>query len=125
MEARLYCLSRSTGPIKALVDEAAESYRKRSATLTAIRRPAPRKQRQAGGSAWVKVATRPSRAMEAVVLAEGEKERVRGDIAEYLDPGTRRWYATRGIPYRRGYVGSTIPLLPFCFSCMVPFVVDI
>ncbi|MCJ1250084.1 hypothetical protein MMC30_007310 [Trapelia coarctata] len=104
VEAGLYCLSCSTAPIEALIEEAADHYRMKSAAQTSIRRPAPKKQRQGGMSAWVKVAARPSRGLETVVLDEGEKERVRADMEEYLEPGTRGWYAARGIPYRRGYI---------------------
>ena len=42
--------------------------------------------------------------METVVLDESRKMEVLADINEYLNPATARWYANRGIPYRRGYL---------------------
>ncbi|KIH90410.1 bcs1-like protein [Sporothrix brasiliensis 5110] len=32
------------------------------------------------------------------------KDGLVADVEDYLDPVTRRWYANRGIPYRRGYL---------------------
>lgn len=52
----------------------------------------------------MKVATRPSRPMHTVVLDHVQKNRVLTDINEYLHPSTPKWYANRGIPYRRGYL---------------------
>jgi len=111
IEARLYCLSRSTAPIKALIRKALDDYQKRSATKTSIRRPAPSKQRREGMNLWMKVATRPSRPMDTIILNEAQKQRVLADMEEYLEPGTCNWYAERGIPYRRGYVSLSCFLL--------------
>ena len=108
IEGRLYCISRSTAPLKALIEEASAHYHKKTAAKTAIHRPAPRQQRKDGGNPWRTVATRPSRPMDTVVLGEKEKVYIISDIDEYLHASTRRWYAERGIPYRRGYVS-----LPF------------
>jgi len=37
-------------------------------------------------------------------LDHKRKKEVLADINEYLHPATPRWYANRGIPYRRGYL---------------------
>jgi len=42
------------------------------------------------------------RPLNSVVLEEGVKERIVGDLKAFLD--TRTWYLDRGIPYRRGYL---------------------
>lgn len=42
--------------------------------------------------------------MHTVVLDRSQKTRVLADINEYLHPSTPKWYANRGIPYRRGYL---------------------
>jgi len=42
--------------------------------------------------------------MHTVVLEHGQKNRVLADINEYLHPSTPKWYANRGIPYRRGWL---------------------
>jgi chaperone BCS1 len=104
IEGRLYCLSRTTAPIKNLIDEASLVYHQKRSHNTAIRRPAPRQQRHHGVNLWRIVAMRPSRPLDTVVLEEEQKDQLLSDIEEYLRPSTREWYAVRGIPYRRGYV---------------------
>jgi chaperone BCS1 len=42
--------------------------------------------------------------MDTVVLDEKQKVAVLSDMNEYLHPATPRWYASRGIPLRRGYL---------------------
>jgi chaperone BCS1 len=42
--------------------------------------------------------------MSTVVLDASEKHSVLVDLNEYLHPSTPRWYASRGIPLRRGYL---------------------
>lgn len=117
IEGRLYCLSRTTAPIKALVDEASAHYHKKRACNTAIRRPAPRQQRQHGMNLWKTVAMRPSRPLHTVVLGSEQKEQLLSDIDEYLHPDTRQWYAVRGIPYRRGYVSFSCSPQTAIFIC--------
>ena len=98
----LSCVGRSTQPIKDLIEVARDHYLNKEKSCTLVRRPAPKDRR--GRSVWMKVATRPSRPMETVVLDHEQKNRVLVDINEYLHPSTPRWYANRGIPYRRGYL---------------------
>jgi chaperone BCS1 len=117
IEGRLYCLSRTTAPIKALIDEASAHYHKKRACNTAIRRPAPRQQRQHGMNLWKTVAMRPSRPLHTIVLGKEQKEQLLSDIEEYLHPDTRQWYAVRGIPYRRGYVSLTFYLCTVILIC--------
>ena len=100
----LTCIGRSTQPIKDLIKVARDHYLNKEKSCTVVRRPAPKEQRGRGRSVWMKVATRPSRPMETVVLDHEQKNRVLIDINEYLHPSTPRWYANRGIPYRRGYL---------------------
>lgn len=101
---RLTCIGRSTQPIKDLLRECRDSFLDKGKACTVVRRPAPKEQRSRGRTVWNKVATRPSRPMDTVVLDHVQKERVLADINEYLHPSTPRWYANRGIPYRRGYL---------------------
>jgi len=44
-----------------------------------------------------------------VILEKTKKQTLLQDINEYLHPQTRRWYASHGIPYRRGYLFSGPP----------------
>ncbi|WVW82092.1 hypothetical protein I302_104097 [Kwoniella bestiolae CBS 10118] len=45
---------------------------------------------------------RSRREMGSVVLAEGVSEKIESDLRSFLGRG--KWYAERGIPYRRGYL---------------------
>lgn len=101
---RLTCIGRSTEPIKDLIKVCQETYFAKKDSLTVVRRPATKEMRLRGRNPWNKVATRPSRPMDTVVLDNDEKEQILADINEYLHPATPRWYANRGIPYRRGYL---------------------
>lgn len=100
----LTCIGRSTQPIKNLIKEARDFYLDKEKACTVVRRPTPKEHRGRGRGSWMKVATRPSRPMHTVVLDHEQKNRVLSDINEYLHPATPRWYANRGIPYRRGYL---------------------
>jgi chaperone BCS1 len=101
----LSCFGRSTEPIKRLIQHAKAHYHLGHNAKTVIKRPAPKDMRRFGGrGSWVKIAERPCRPMKTVVLDEARKMDVLADINEYLNPATARWYANRGIPYRRGYL---------------------
>ena len=100
----LTCIGRSTQPIKELIKETRDQYLDKGKACTVVRRPAPKEQRGRGRGVWHKVATRPSRPMETVVLEYTQKDAILSDINEYLHPSTPRWYANRGIPYRREYL---------------------
>eukprot|EP00035_Acanthoeca_spectabilis_P011909 m.209921 g.209921 ORF g.209921 m.209921 type:complete len:911 (+) comp15478_c1_seq8:133-2865(+) len=56
---------------------------------------------------WNKVASRPRRRMESVILDAGDGERILQDCKEFLS--MRGWYVERGIPYRRGYMLEGLP----------------
>ena len=100
----LSVLGRSTKPIKDLILETRDKHLSKQTSKTVVRRPSPKEQRGRGRSAWTKVAVRPSRPMTTVVLDDTQKTKVLEDINEFLHPRTPRWYANRGIPYRRGYL---------------------
>ncbi|TAQ89748.1 hypothetical protein B7494_g1942 [Chlorociboria aeruginascens] len=101
----LACLGRTTEPIKKLIQLAKRDYHQGHNAKTIIKRPAPKDMRRYGGrGSWIKIAERPCRPMNTVVLDEKKKLDVLADINEYLNPATARWYANRGIPYRRGYL---------------------
>jgi chaperone BCS1 len=101
----LSCFGRSTQPIKELIQQAKKYYYLGHNAKTVIKRPASKDMRRFGGrGSWVKITERPCRPMKTVVLDEEQKTDVLSDINEYLNPATARWYANRGIPYRRGYL---------------------
>ncbi|KAL8851216.1 MAG: hypothetical protein Q9221_003847 [Calogaya cf. arnoldii] len=101
---KLTCIGRSTQPIKDLIREARDNYLDKEKASTVVRRPAPKDMRGRGRNVWNRVASRPSRPIETVVLDHEQKSRMLADINEYLHPKTAIWYANRGIPYRRGYL---------------------
>ena len=100
----LTTIGRSTVPIKSLILTTRDLHLSLQTSKTVIRRPSPKEQRGRGRSAWNKVAVRPSRPMSTVVLDAVQKAAVLRDINDFLHPRTPRWYANRGIPYRRGYL---------------------
>ncbi|KND00362.1 uncharacterized protein SPPG_04686 [Spizellomyces punctatus DAOM BR117] len=51
---------------------------------------------------WRRIRSRPIRHLSTIVLDEGIKELVLKDVKEFL--ASEKWYADRGIPYRRGYM---------------------
>ena len=103
------CIGRSTDPIKNLIKECSDYYLDKGKSGTVIRRPAPKEHRDRGRQPWIKVTTRPSRPIDTVVLDQTQKDCLIRDINEYLHPATARWYANRGIPYRRGYLFHGAP----------------
>jgi chaperone BCS1 len=99
------CFGRSAQPIKDLLQDAKDFYLLDHSEKTIIRRPAAKDMRRYGGrNCWTQIAHRPCRPMETVVLDAQRKHEVLADINEYLRNTTLRWYANRGIPYRRGYL---------------------
>ncbi|KAL8699475.1 MAG: hypothetical protein Q9201_005985 [Fulgogasparrea decipioides] len=101
---KLTCVGWSTQPLKELIKGARNHYLDKEKSFTVVRRPAPKEMRGRGRNIWNKVASRPSRPIETVVLDHEQKDRLLADINEYLHPKTAVWYANRGIPYRRGYL---------------------
>ncbi|KAL1632593.1 hypothetical protein SLS56_003492 [Neofusicoccum ribis] len=100
---KLACIGRSTLPIKVLLDYIKMWSIEKETAMTVIRRPAS-KDRSRYAGAWDRLRSKPSRPIETVALDPEQKENIIADINEYLHPSSPRWYATRGIPYRRGYL---------------------
>lgn len=51
---------------------------------------------------WRLITSRPKRPLSSIVLDVGVKEKILDDAKDFLD--NKRWYAERGIPFRRGYL---------------------
>lgn len=100
---QLDCIGRSTDPIKELLRTIKVWSLNRQRNTTTIRHPTPKERARFGGS-WTKTSSRPSRPMETVILDAEQKSMIIRDMNEYLHPASARWYAARGIPYRRGYL---------------------
>ncbi|KLO10871.1 P-loop containing nucleoside triphosphate hydrolase protein [Schizopora paradoxa] len=56
---------------------------------------------------WSLAGSRPKRPLSSVVLDKGIKERLLADAKEFMD--NEKWYAERGIPWRRGYLLHGFP----------------
>ncbi|KAE8334406.1 hypothetical protein BDV24DRAFT_156870 [Aspergillus arachidicola] len=53
---------------------------------------------------WMQMASKEPRFLSTVALDQDKKRRVVEDLREFLDPRTKSWYVSHGIPYRRGYL---------------------
>lgn len=97
------CVGRSTEPIKELLNFVKRWTLTKENKMTSVYRPAPKEERMRE-CAWDRQSCRPSRPMSTVSLDQQQKAKIVMDINEYLHPASARWYAARGIPYRRGYL---------------------
>lgn len=99
----LDCVGRSIDPIKDLLRTVRVWSLNKTRHTTIIRHPTPKDRARFGGT-WSKTSSRPSRPMDTVILDSEQKSMIINDMNEYLHPASPKWYATRGIPYRRGYL---------------------
>ena len=53
---------------------------------------------------WNRLHSRPLRSLDSVILDPTALQRIVKDLGSYLEQETERWYASRGLPYRRGYL---------------------
>ncbi|KAK3944368.1 putative mitochondrial chaperone BCS1-B [Diplogelasinospora grovesii] len=96
----IMCLGRSVEPIKRFLNmcrDFADKQREAFITVRACKN-------QYHQESWDTTILRPIRPLETVHFDEKIKAELVADIANYLDPNTRRFYTSRGIPYRRGYL---------------------
>ncbi|KAI1185357.1 BCS1 N terminal-domain-containing protein [Nemania serpens] len=101
-EISISCLGRNPWVLKELILEARERYIEKDKQKTQIYRGVLGTTN--GPSLWQRCMSRASRPFSTVILNEKAKKELIDDATDYLDPNTQRWYANRGIPYRRGYL---------------------
>lgn len=53
---------------------------------------------------WANFGSIKPRPLSTIAVKREKKEQIMDDIRNYLLPGTRKWYRSRGIAYRRGYL---------------------
>lgn len=106
LRLKLQCLSLSLSPLRCFLAEASRYSLKTSKSNVTIYRTLANAYDVVR---WVRITSRPSRDMSTVILETAMKERILRDIAEYLHPRAKQWYANHGIPYRRGYLFSGPP----------------
>ncbi|KAL1842936.1 hypothetical protein VTJ49DRAFT_3724 [Mycothermus thermophilus] len=101
-EISISCFGRNPGILKELLHQARDEFMKRDEAKTLIYRGTTK----SGSSEpqWQRCMARTSRPFSTVILNEKVKKELIDDVTDYLNPATRRWYANRGIPYRRGYL---------------------
>ncbi|KAF8892220.1 P-loop containing nucleoside triphosphate hydrolase protein [Infundibulicybe gibba] len=56
---------------------------------------------------WRHIATRAKRPLSSIVLDPGVKDLLLSDALDFME--SKSWYATRGIPFRRGYLLYGVP----------------
>lgn len=101
-EIHISCFGRSPALIKDLLMEARQKHMAKDEHKTIIYRGAT--DGQGGDMDWKRCMARSARPFSTVILNQDVKNELIEDVKDYLDPATRRWYANRGIPYRRGYL---------------------
>ncbi|KAI6783555.1 mitochondrial chaperone BCS1-B-like protein [Emericellopsis cladophorae] len=101
-EIIISCFGRSADLIKELLHEAREQHMAKDEQKTLIYRGGS--DGQGGDLTWKRCMARSTRPFSTVILNEKVKQELVDDVADYLAPKTRKWYANRGIPYRRGYL---------------------
>ncbi|KAL4728327.1 hypothetical protein ACLX1H_005070 [Fusarium chlamydosporum] len=102
----LSCLGRNPEILKRIIYNARIEYLEKQRGRTSIFRAV-----QSHGDVhnWARSMSKPTRPMSTIALEEDLKQSLIKDLARYLNPRTKKWYATRGIPYRRGYLFSGPP----------------
>ncbi|KEQ75020.1 P-loop containing nucleoside triphosphate hydrolase protein [Aureobasidium namibiae CBS 147.97] len=100
----LSCIGLTTNPIKLLLNNIKAWTVRKEGSKTIIRVPADER-----WNGWMRSSERPSRNLDTVILDPEQKSRILQDMNEYLHPLSSKWYASRGIPYRRGYLFSGPP----------------
>ncbi|KAI4717373.1 P-loop containing nucleoside triphosphate hydrolase protein [Aureobasidium sp. EXF-10727] len=100
----LSCIGLDTNPIKLLLADIKAWTVRKEGSKTIIRVPAEER-----WNGWMRSSERPSRPLDTVILDPEQKSRILQDMNDHLHPLSSKWYASRGIPYRRGYLFSGPP----------------
>ncbi|OAA41957.1 bcs1 [Beauveria brongniartii RCEF 3172] len=95
-EVTVVSLGRSAAPLRSLLEECRQLHLRQTEQRVAIFGNQ--------GSTWSKEASRVARPLSTVAMDRDTKEQLVADMARFVNPATQRWYAQRGIPYRRGYL---------------------
>ncbi|KAI2468333.1 BCS1 N terminal-domain-containing protein [Annulohypoxylon bovei var. microspora] len=101
-EISISCFGRDPWILKELLLEARQQYMKKDEHKTLIYRGTIKPGSME--TTWQRCMARASRPFSTVILNEQVKQELIDDVTDYLEPTTQRWYANRGIPYRRGYL---------------------
>lgn len=97
----LTTIGRSPNFLRDILAEARSDYLQAQSRKTMVYTLSPTPFAQ---KTWDQGRHRPSRDISTVIMPPNEKQHLLQDVREYLNPVTMRWYAQRGLPYRRGYL---------------------
>ena len=97
------CLGRSIEPIKRFLEHCRRFSDHERDKWVAVRTAKSRDHYYSDGP-WEKPIMRACRALDTIYMDHNAKKALIDDIQKYLNPATRRFYAARSIPYRRGYL---------------------
>eukprot|EP01023_Acetabularia_acetabulum_P006307 TRINITY_DN12632_c0_g1_i1.p1 TRINITY_DN12632_c0_g1~~TRINITY_DN12632_c0_g1_i1.p1 ORF type:complete len:452 (-),score=56.69 TRINITY_DN12632_c0_g1_i1:113-1468(-) len=89
------CLGGSQQFIRQIIDEAEESYQKFKQQRTRVFT-------MDSMGYWSQVSSRPIRKLNTIILPNNIAEEILLDCKEFVL--SENWYASRGVPYRRGYL---------------------
>ncbi|KAK2005930.1 mitochondrial chaperone bcs1 [Colletotrichum eremochloae] len=95
------CIGISSRILRDLMEECRVEYLRHSENKTSIF--------EQYNNGWKRTTTRDLRPIDTVIMNEQLKETLLKDIRTFLDPKARSWYASRGLPYRRGYLLFGLP----------------
>ncbi|KAI0112473.1 BCS1 N terminal-domain-containing protein [Nemania sp. FL0031] len=101
-EISISCFGRDPWVLKELLLEARQKYMERDQHKTQIYRGTTKP--LSSDPTWQRCMSRATRPFSTVIINEKTKKELISDVTDYLNPATQRWYANRGIPYRRGYL---------------------
>ncbi|KAK5076656.1 hypothetical protein LTR64_005866 [Lithohypha guttulata] len=96
-DVKLKAFSFSHRPIKAVLQEAWNTYQNEEGSRTTRIWHCPEDD-------WDVLAHKQTRPLDTVDVDDMEKTKLVKDLKKYLSDETKEWYARRGIPYRRGYL---------------------
>lgn len=100
----LTCLGFSTKPLKRFLNDCRFAALISRSSMTTFHTPGFYTAGFPNLYKWSKGIVRPSRPIDTIDIEQEKKQALIDDIYDYLRPVSRRYYARRGIPYRRGYL---------------------
>lgn len=95
------CLGRSVVPIQRFLQQCRDFSDKQREAFVTVRAS---KGQSFHDDSWDTTILRPLRPLETIHFDEKIKADLLADIKKYLEPRTRKFYNSRGVPYRRGYL---------------------
>lgn len=96
----LSCFGRTIDPIKSLLQDVIRYTIEKKAAFTRVHTSADTD----NDCYWENSGLKPTRPLSTVILDDHQKQSLVDDINSFLHPLSQKWYRSRAIPYRRGYL---------------------